>query len=776
MLLQHLLTFVWLLPLVLTMDVSLKHSAPRKTVPYHRDNIRVFQEEGVWNYSTMLLREDLELLVLGARDYVYVLDINDISNKKASVSWKVTPKQQKECSYKGKDPEIECQNYIRILHTMEDGRIYVCGTNAFNPECDYMSYVDGKLTLANSMEDGKGKCPFDPFQRYSSLMVGNDLFSATSMNFLGSEPVVMRSTPVSIRTEFKSSWLHEPNFISMAQMPENESGSAEDDDKVYLFFSETAVEYDSYSKLVVSRVAHVCKGDLGGQRTLQKKWTSFLKARVDCPVQGSRLPYIIQDSYLWCDPDQGQKSCLFYAVFTPQSDITDLSAVCAYRVSDIRRVFSEGKYKSPVTVETSFVKWVMYSGDVPSPRPGACIDAKARSEGINSTLDLPDRTLQFIRDRPLMDQAVLPLGERPLLIWRGAAFTRIVVHTTQALDGAKYHVMFIGTVEGSVLKAVSIGGEMFIIEDVQLFQPPQPIKVLKFSSATGQLYAGSGHGAVQMQLASCGRSLSCVDCVLARDPYCGWDRTTAQCTALTPTHSELIQSVKNGDASLCPNTDPVKPVNKTLWLGGNLELQCPPPSNLAETSWHRDGLPLPPSPRHQLFPNSLLILNASSSDAARYHCESRERSHAGEYTTTVADYQLKIGAGSGRGPGDPSTPEAQRQDPSLAVLQASVAILVLVLVGLLGWNFYKGHIPLPCWGGSAARRGKSQQARELGVPATNVSSQVVPEPGKAESKPLVSGGENCRSNNNHAAVGEASQDGSSRVSLASLQYIDDSEI
>lgn len=52
-------------------------------------------------------------------------------------------------------------------------------------------------------------------------------------------------------------------------------------------------------------------------------------------------------------------------------DTSDLSAVCAYRVSDISRVFAEGKYKTPVTVETSFVKWVMYSGDVPDPRPGA---------------------------------------------------------------------------------------------------------------------------------------------------------------------------------------------------------------------------------------------------------------------------------------------------------------------------------------------------------------------------------------------------------------------
>lgn len=35
-----------------------------------------------------------------------------------------------------------------------------------------------------------------------------------------------------------------------------------DDDKIYLFFSENAVEYDFYSKVVVSRVARVCKVNL----------------------------------------------------------------------------------------------------------------------------------------------------------------------------------------------------------------------------------------------------------------------------------------------------------------------------------------------------------------------------------------------------------------------------------------------------------------------------------------------------------------------------------
>lgn len=40
-------------------------------------------------------------------------------------------------------------------------------------------------------------------------------------------------------------------------------------------------------QVVVSRVARVCKNDLGGSpRVLEKQWTSFLKARLNCSVPG----------------------------------------------------------------------------------------------------------------------------------------------------------------------------------------------------------------------------------------------------------------------------------------------------------------------------------------------------------------------------------------------------------------------------------------------------------------------------------------------------------
>uniref|UniRef100_I3J2X0 Si:ch211-129c21.1 n=1 Tax=Oreochromis niloticus TaxID=8128 RepID=I3J2X0_ORENI len=597
--------------------VNTDYCVPRKTVPYQNE-LKLFREEGIYNYSTMLMREDLGVMLLGAREAIYALNMSNISVKNATVYWRVTEDKQRDCTYKGKSAEVECRNYIRTLHRVNDSTMYVCGTNAFSPTCDYLTFAKGQLTLQGKPEEGKGKCPFDPFQRYSSLMVGNDLYSATSINFLGSEPVVLRSSNLALRTEFKSSWLNEPNFVYMDFVDESFDSPDGDDDKVYLFFSENAIEYDFYRKVSVSRVARVCKGDMGGQRTLQRKWTSFLKARLDCSLSEPSLPSIVQDVFLLRHKD-------WRKMFADKSS----GSYCSWRVD----IFNEGKFKTSVAVETSHVKWVMYTGEVPVPRPGACINNMVRKMGMNRSLDLPDKTLQFIRDRPLMDEAVRPLTGGPLLITKGAPLTRIVVDSVQGLDGEKYNVMFIGTGNGYVQKAVNYDGEMFIIEEVQLYENHEPISILRLSSTEGQVYAGSTFGAVQMPVSNCSRYETCVDCILARDPYCAWDLSTKQCSSvntLSPS-PDTIQSLKKGDVSQCP---PLGTLNSN-----NIQLPCQLHSNLAVADWRFGNHTLHSNNKYYIYSGGLLILSASETDAGQYSCDSVEEINGQKYNQTVAVYR-----------------------------------------------------------------------------------------------------------------------------------------
>lgn len=59
------------------------------------------------------------------------------------------------------------------------------------------------------------------------------------------------------------------------------------------------------------------QGDQGGLRTLQKKWTSFLKARLICSRPDSGLVFnVLRDVFVLRAP--GPKEPVFYALFTPQ--------------------------------------------------------------------------------------------------------------------------------------------------------------------------------------------------------------------------------------------------------------------------------------------------------------------------------------------------------------------------------------------------------------------------------------------------------------------------
>ncbi|NXY22594.1 SEM4C protein, partial [Atrichornis clamosus] len=165
--------------------------------------------------------------------------------------------------------QTDCFNYVRFLQSYNSSHLYACGTYAFQPKCTYIE-LSGFTLDQVAFEDGKGKCPYDPTKGHTGLIVDGELYSATFNNFLGTEPVILRNLGphYSMKTEYLTSWLNEPHFVASAFVAESAGSSSGDDDKVYFFFSERAVEYDCYAEQVVARVARVCKvrGDTGGTR------------------------------------------------------------------------------------------------------------------------------------------------------------------------------------------------------------------------------------------------------------------------------------------------------------------------------------------------------------------------------------------------------------------------------------------------------------------------------------------------------------------------------
>uniref|UniRef100_A0A8D2BDQ2 Semaphorin 4D n=1 Tax=Sus scrofa TaxID=9823 RepID=A0A8D2BDQ2_PIG len=575
---------------------------PRITWEHREVQLVQFHEPGIFNYSALLLSEDKDTLYVGAREAVFALNAHNISRKQHEAYWKVSEDKKAKCAEKGKSKQTECLNYIRVLQPLSASALYVCGTNAFQPTCDHLNLTS--FAFLGKNEDGKGRCPFDPAQSYTSVMVDGELYSGTSYNFLGSEPIISRNSSHSpLRTEYAIPWLNEPSFVFADVMRESPGGGDGGDDRVYFFFTEVSVEYEFVFKLLIPRVARVCKGDQGGLRTLQKKWTSFLKARLICSRPDSNLVFnVLRDVFVLRSPDL--KEPVFYGVFTPQLNNVGLSAVCAYNLSTAEAVFSRGKYMQSATVEQSHTKWVRYNGAVPTPRPGACITREARAANFSSSLNLPDKTLQFVKDHPLMDDSVTPIDGRPRLIKSDVNYTQIVVDRTWALDGTVHDVMFVSTDRGALHKAISLDNSVHIIEETQLFQDSEPVQTLLLSSKEGRkfVYAGSNSGVVQAPLAFCGKHGTCQDCVLARDPYCAWSPATAACITLHQTDRPsrgLIQEM-NGDASACPASSSLP-----LPAPGSSSLSClgPDSSSSPRSPWpalgpgpdsHRQVTLLPP--------------------------------------------------------------------------------------------------------------------------------------------------------------------------------------
>ncbi|XP_063066710.1 semaphorin-4D isoform X2 [Engraulis encrasicolus] len=625
-------------------------SGPRTSWKHEDVNLVEFAEPGVFNYSTLLLSEERDVLYVGAREAIFELSMKNVTVRKNKVIWKVPQTHMDRCIAKGKSKETECLNYIRVLQVLDKDSLYVCGTNAFQPQCDHLTLNDFKLQ--ERQEDGRGKCSFDPAQSFTTVMVDGELYSGTAYNFLGSEPIISRYSLSQslLRTEYSTSWLNEPSFVFADVIRESKNSADGEDDKIYYFFTEVSVEYEFYGKLMIPRIARVCKGDLGGQRTLQKKWTSFLKAKLVCSMPELNFVFnVVHDVFILKTPDW--RETVIYGVFTSQWANVGLSAVCAYNMSSVEEVFSKGKYMQKATVEQSHTKWVRYNGLTPNPRPGACINNLNRLQNINSSLHLPDKTLQFVKDHPLLEDPVLPIGNGPRLITKDVNYTQIAVERVRALDNNVYDIIFTGTDKGALHKSVVYDGEVHTVEEVQLLQNSEAIKTLLLSTQGGRfLYAGSDSGVVQSPTAFCEKYPTCGDCILARDPYCAWDPRASKCANIFSTKEgsdlrHLIQSL-SGEAERCPAAKAKEYRDMLVKPGSSVDLPCPLLSNRAIALWKLNGSELSEtsSQFHLLSDSGMLIYSAAPEDQGAYECWSVERAAPGtrDFAKLVAGYRLRL--------------------------------------------------------------------------------------------------------------------------------------
>nr|XP_026259745.1 semaphorin-6C isoform X3 [Urocitellus parryii]XP_026259746.1 semaphorin-6C isoform X3 [Urocitellus parryii] len=489
-------------------------------------------------------------LLVAAREHVFSFDLQAQEEGEGLVpnkylTWK--SQDMENCAVRGKLTD-ECYNYIRVLVPWDSQTLLACGTNSFSPVC--RSYGITSLQQEGEELSGQARCPFDATQSNVAVFAEGSLYSATAADFQASDAVVYRSLgpqPPLRSAKYDSKWLREPHFVH----------ALEHGDHVYFFFREVSVEDARLGRVQFSRVARVCKRDMGGSpRALDRHWTSFLKLRLNCSVPGDSTFYFDVLQALTGPVTLHGHSALF-GVFTTQTNSIPGSAVCAFYLEDIEHGF-EGKFKEQRSLDGA---WTPVSEDrVPSPRPGSCAGVGGAAL-FSSSRDLPDDVLTFIKAHPLLDPAVPPATHQPLL-----TFTSRALLTQVAVDGTagpyrNTTVLFLGSNDGMVLKVLPPGGqpgrpEPILLEEIDAYSPSRcsgkrsaqtarRIIGLELDIEGHRLFVAFSGCIVYLPLSHCARHGACQrSCLASQDPYCGW-HSSRGCVDIRGTGGTDVDQVGN---------------------------------------------------------------------------------------------------------------------------------------------------------------------------------------------------------------------------------------
>uniref|UniRef100_A0A8C0HFL8 Semaphorin 3D n=1 Tax=Chelonoidis abingdonii TaxID=106734 RepID=A0A8C0HFL8_CHEAB len=592
-------------------------------------------------FQSFLVDETRAWLMVGAKNHIFLLHLDRPNEEPQKVFWPAHKEQVERCQLAGKNAETECANFIRLLQPFNRSHVFVCGTGSYQPICAFVQLGPGGSPIqlvANSVESGRGKCPFSPHEPFTGS--DGELYSGTSSDFMGSSAAFFRTrihkaSQNYIRTEQNQDhWLNEPVFIGAYVIPDTHNAH---DDKVYVFLRETALEAGQWERRHIhARVARVCKNDVGGKRSLINRWTTFLKARLVCSIPGPQASEThfdqLEDVFLLRTRDP--QSPLVFGLFTVSSGIFSGSAVCVYSMADMRAAFS-GPFAHK---EGADYRWVEYKGRIPYPRPGTC-PSETYDPLLHSTKDFPDDLISFMRNHQLMWSPVYPLGQKPILVRANVPYRlrQLLVDRVETESG-HYDVLFLGTDEGKVLKVGLTGGrgqdsKEISLEEISVSKVPIPPPL--GSLLQQELFVSSTHGLVQLSLYRCKLyGKDCADCCLARDPYCTWDGKGC-------TQPCFLYTVSTQRSAL-PLAEVIAAEEKLVFGVENNStfLECLASSPQTAIRWlmQRSREAVKTGDRFSILEQGLLIRQLARDDAGVYQCQAVEHS----FSRPLTHYSLRV--------------------------------------------------------------------------------------------------------------------------------------
>ncbi|XP_051922440.1 semaphorin-7A [Hippocampus zosterae] len=524
------------------------------------------------NYISMYHQEGSDTLYVGGQAVIYVLTFSNRGVRDVQIPAPSDQTAIDTCKAKAAPLELECDNFITVIEKVNDTFI-VCGTNAGSPRC-WMLVNDTVLTDIQGV--GQIGSPADisppyPSQKSISLPADGSLYSA--MSAVGGHVGSIRRTfgpQKLLKTE--NVWLLNPQFAGAAIIP----STLKYKEEIYFFFSEfnktARVDEEPYR----ARIGRICTVDEGGiKNLLTDSWTTFMKARVMCGAGNTQQQYNRMKQAVVLTAED-KRAGVMYGLF---SNAWGRTVICAYSIEDIDQAFSTSKLKG-------------YSNSFIGNRPGMC--GRKNSSAAN---DL--KNLGVIRYHPEIEDVIRPVGVAPLDLPMDDQITHTVADIVLAVNDEHYSVLYLGTEQGKVLKVLHSSNGVFIISQYSMFRNEGPVLNMAINPQKGHLYVATAMEVQRLPLADCGRyGDTCRECILSRDPYCGWDKARRRCIAIPPgynvTSGMLIQNLDQSNSSVCGEAAALKlrrtsPRQVSVPSNTSIFLPCPVRSFHATYRWEKDN-------------------------------------------------------------------------------------------------------------------------------------------------------------------------------------------
>lgn len=415
-----------------------------------------------------------------------------------------------------------CKNFVTYV-TRYNGYLMACGTNAYSPACWRLVGESFEKISASWAEQ---LSPRYPGFNYNILKTGSEIYSTI--------PKQSNNPASTMKATFRRLYGKEPFRFTGGNLLKNPlfvkslvvEGEQEMENRIFLFFMDDNSERRTTDKRV-PMIARMCKEEKGSEKPDDRNmFSTALKSRLLCGNPEGQYYNFLQDIYFLQSQD------LVYGLFT---NPWNHSAVCSYKTEDIELVFNTSDLFESTKKDLKI-------------RPGQC-----RSELT------PQETAEEAKNHPELVDWIWPSRNRTVFQTL-AYYRKLVVDEITAVNKEIYRVIIVATDNGTLHKIVEqVDGPMNVLE-IEPFNKTSKILYLDLDLSNREqrvLYVGSAYEFSKIRLDDCrAYNKSCTDCVLSKDPYCGW--YGGECQSILNNRTNSFPNLTLDDCELKSETLPQK--------------------------------------------------------------------------------------------------------------------------------------------------------------------------------------------------------------------------